>query len=141
MRNLSKRATRGAFTLVELLVVVVLIAVLASIAIPKFMNSGLRSREAALRADLKLYRNAVELFTNDCGASPATLADLTATTAPVSGLDPAAGVKTINAADWNGPYLYALVPDPISTTAFDYSVTAGSVGVVTSSAGAPYSGW
>ena len=148
MRNLSRRATKGAFTLVELLVVVVLIAILASIAVPKFMNSGVRGREASMRADLKLYRNAIELFTNDTGLCPLTMADLAATSAPTHGADQAAGTSTVlNATLWNGPYLYAVMNDPI-TNADDwtYSVTAGSVGDIhaatgTALDGSDYSTW
>ena len=72
------------FTLVELLVVVVVLAVLAAIVLPKFMDSSTRSKESALKTDLKLMRNAVNLFFTDTGAYPATLADLAATSAPAS---------------------------------------------------------
>jgi type II secretion system protein G len=141
MRNLSFSATRKGFSLVELLVVIIIIAVLAAIAIPKFVNSGQRSREAALRADLKLYRNAVELFNNDCGCFPGTLADLAATTAPANGKDAAGASKAITAADWKGPYLQSVEKDPISGSAFTYSTTSPTVGKVTSSASTPYDTW
>lgn len=79
----NRSGNRRGFTLVELLIVIIIIAVLAAIAIPKFANSGVRSKESALKANLKLYRNAVELFRNDTGAFPDKLADLTVTTAPL----------------------------------------------------------
>src|SRR5947209_5365619 len=94
-----------AFTLVELLIVIIIIAVLAAIAIPKFANSSQRSKESALKSDLKLYRNALELFKNDTGAWPTTLADLAVTAAPANGLDNAGGTKAIVATDWKGPYV------------------------------------
>ncbi len=141
MRNLSFSATRRGFSLVELLVVIIIIAVLAAIAIPKFVNSGQRSREAALKADLKLYRNAIELFVNDTGAYPSALSDLTATTAPASGKDAAGTAKTITASDWKGPYLQSIEKDPLSGSAFSYSTTSPTVGKVTSSAGSPYDTW
>jgi general secretion pathway protein G len=135
------------FTLVELLIVIVIIAVLAAIAIPRFMDAGTRSKEASLKGDLKILRDGVELFHNDTGAWPAALSDLEATTAPASGKDSAGGAKAITAADFKGPYMQAVPTDPIAGAAFTYSVTSPTVGKVTSSAsgnaldGSAYSSW
>jgi general secretion pathway protein G len=60
-RRRNSRARFG-FTLVELLIVIVILAVLAAIAIPKFMDSGTRSKESSLKSNLKLVRTALELF-------------------------------------------------------------------------------
>jgi type II secretion system protein G len=138
----NKLSIKRAFTLVELLIVIIIIAVLAAIAIPKFANSSQRSKDAALHADLKLYRNALELYKADTGAYPTTLADLAATTAPANGVDATSGAsKAIASTDWKGPYLQAVETDPENGAAFGYSTTAGTVGVVTSGAGAPYNTW
>lgn len=143
---MTNRLRKG-FTLVELLIVIIIIAVLAAIAIPKFVNSGLRSKEAALKSDLKLVRNAIELFRNDTSYYPKQLADLAATTAPASGYDATATSKSITATDFKGPYLATIPTDTVSGSAFTYSTTSGSVGAVTSSAsgtatdGTSYSTW
>lgn len=147
MRTLSLRDRRRGFTLMELLIVIIVIAVLAAIALPKFINSGTRSKEASLKSDLKIYRNAVGLFLNDTGAYPANLAALAATSAPASGLDAAGAAKTIVATDWKGPYIDAIMTDPVSGNAFTYGTTSPNVGKVTSSAsgnatdGTAYSSW
>lgn len=147
MRTLTLRDRQRGFTLMELLIVIIVIAVLAAIALPRFINSGLRSKEASLKSDLKIYRNAVQLFLNDTGAYPATLAALSATTAPASGLDSAGSVKTITSTDWKGPYIDSIMSDPVSSNSFNYAVTSPNVGKVTSSAsgngtdGTAYSGW
>ena len=135
------------FTLVELLIVIIIIAVLAAVAIPKFANSGNRSKESALRAELRQMRNAVELFRNDTGAFPATLADLAATAAPAQGKNADGTNRAITAADYKGPYLSAINTDPTNGSAWDYSVASGSVGRVrsantnTSSEGTAYNTW
>ena len=135
MSNLRSFLRRyRAFTLVELLIVIVVLAVLAAIVIPKFADSSTRGKESSLKADLKLVRNAVELFKNDTGAYPAALADLTGASAPASGKDSAAATKTITSTDYKGPYLSAVPTDPVSGSALTYSVTAGTVGKVSASA-------
>jgi type II secretion system protein G len=140
MRNNRLSALR-AFTLVELLIVIIIIAVLAAIAIPKFSDSSGRSKEAALKADLKLYRNAIELFRADTGVYPTQLADLASAAAPANGVDANGNSKAITATDYKGPYLQAIENDPVSSAAFTYSTTSPNVGKVTSSAGAPYNTW
>ncbi|MHC4520154.1 MAG: prepilin-type N-terminal cleavage/methylation domain-containing protein [Planctomycetota bacterium] len=52
-----------AFTLVEILIVVVLLGVLAAIVIPAFANGSNRAREAALVTDVKLLRRFVLVYT------------------------------------------------------------------------------
>ncbi|MCL6624610.1 MAG: prepilin-type N-terminal cleavage/methylation domain-containing protein, partial [Fimbriimonadales bacterium] len=66
-----RQSLKKGFTLVELLIVIIIIAILAAIVVPKFADSGLRSKEAALKSNLKLLRNAVELFKADTAACPA----------------------------------------------------------------------
>ncbi len=140
MRPTSLRNRRNAFTLVELLIVIIIIAVLAAIAIPKFSNSTTRSKESALRSNLKLVRNAIELYRADTGVFPATLGDLAATAAPANGLDSGATSTAINSSDWRGPYLQALPKDFNGSTDFTYGTTvAAGVGKVT--AAAPYASW
>jgi len=143
----ANRTRNSGFTLVELLVVIVVLAVLAAIVLPKFVDSSRRSKESALRSDLKLYRNAIGLFKTDTGYYPLTLADLAATAAPAKGLDDAAAQKDITAGDWHGPYVQAISGDPVAGAAFTYTTTAPGVGTVKSSAsgtgldGTAYSTW
>ena len=53
---------RTAFTLVELLVVVVIIGILAAIAIPKFRNTKGKGYAASLKTDLRNLATAEESF-------------------------------------------------------------------------------
>lgn len=145
MQKVTLRNIKKGFTLVELLIVIIIIAVLAAIAIPKFSNSSQRSKESSLRANLKLVRNAIDLFRADTGAFPATMAGLT--TATTAGLSAAAAPCTIAGTDWRGPYLQAVPVDPVSGSAMTYGTAAADVGTVKSSAtgngldGTAYSTW
>jgi type II secretion system protein G len=55
------RATTG-FTLVELLIVVVILAILAAVVIPQFTNASAEAKESAMRASLATLRQAISLY-------------------------------------------------------------------------------
>jgi general secretion pathway protein G len=67
---------RRAFTLVELLVVMSIIAMLLTIAVPRYFRSMQRSREAVLMQDLTSLRESIDRFYGDTGRYPPTLAAL-----------------------------------------------------------------
>jgi len=124
--SLKAIARKRAFTLVELLIVVIIIAVLAAIAIPKFSNSSLRSKESALRAELKLLRDSVELFKNDTTCYPNNLTDML-TTAPTTCTSVSGGSMTVPTGSWKGPYISSIDNDPVSGNGFTYTAATGTV--------------
>ena len=67
---------RNGFTLIELLIVVVIIGILASIAIPKFANTKQKAYEASMRTDLKNLGSAMESYFSDYTAYPASITAL-----------------------------------------------------------------
>ncbi len=69
------RRTRG-FTLMELMVVMAIIATLMTLALPRYFHSVDRSREAVLRQDLQIMRDAIDKFMADRGRYPLTLDEL-----------------------------------------------------------------
>ncbi len=68
--------SRRGFTLVELLVVMAIIAMLLTLAVPRYFRSLQRSREAVLRQDLTTLRESIDRFYGDTGKYPQTLAAL-----------------------------------------------------------------
>lgn len=128
---------RKAFTLVELLVVIILIATLAAIAIPKFSNSTLLSKEAQLRAQLKLLREAADRAEADTGLtfSPAVLAQATA---PSSGWRRGAmntnwPSVSVPPRTWRGPYLDKVPLNPFTKTRTVINGTTENTGAWTHS--------
>ena len=76
-RTVSGSATRrGGFTLIELLVVMSIIATLLMIAMPRYFQSLERAREATLRQDLAVMRDAIDKFSGDLGRYPESCEEL-----------------------------------------------------------------
>jgi general secretion pathway protein G len=70
------RGNQG-FTLMEMVIVLAIIGVLASIVAPSVMSALTRAREAALMQDLKTMRKLIDDYYGDKGVFPPTLKALT----------------------------------------------------------------
>ena len=77
----NRSATTGAgpdagFTLIELIVVMAIVALLVSIAAPRYLQSLDRAKDNSLRTSLNVMRDALDQFAADKGRYPDALADL-----------------------------------------------------------------
>jgi general secretion pathway protein G len=70
-----RRRGRG-FTLIELMIVMAIIAILISIAVPIYNHVITRSRESVLRSNLFTIRSMIDEYTYDKQKAPQTLDDL-----------------------------------------------------------------
>ena len=67
------------FTLIELMTVVSVIGILATLAVPSYQSSLMKAREASLRQDLFTIRDVIDQHRADQGKYPAALGDLVKT--------------------------------------------------------------
>lgn len=70
------KQTKNGFTLIELLVVMAIIAILLTIAVPRYFHSLERSKESVLHQNLALTRQALDKFYSDNGKYPDNLDEL-----------------------------------------------------------------
>ncbi|PYV86460.1 MAG: general secretion pathway protein GspG [Acidobacteria bacterium] len=71
----DKNKARG-FTMIELMIVLTIISILVSIAIPIANSAILRAREAVLQSDLHTLRTLIDQYTADKLKAPQSLDDL-----------------------------------------------------------------
>ena len=71
----GRDAQRG-FTLIELMVVISIILIVISTALPIYNQSIVRAKEAVLRQDLFAMRSVIDQYTLDKGKAPQSLQDL-----------------------------------------------------------------
>ena len=72
----KRMRSNRAFTLIELMVVMAIIATLLAIALPRYFGSVDRSKEVALKQSLSVMRDALDKFYSDNGQYPEELGEL-----------------------------------------------------------------
>lgn len=127
--DMEGRKTAG-FTLVELLVVMVIIALLLTLAVPRYFGSVQKSKEAVLKQDLTMMRESLDKYYGDTGKYPDTLDDLVRRKY-LRGIprDPI----TESASTW------VVVPPDVPEKGAVYDVHSGAEG--SAADGSPYSEW
>ena len=145
----SVRRVRAGFTLVELLIVVIILAILAAIVVPQFVASADDAKIAALDSNLRNLRSAMALYNQQHGEYPAANGDgsALANTEPafISQLttftdDAGDASATKDATHIYGPYLTrsTMPTDPFTNVA---TVEVGNAGTLPLVATGTSGGW
>lgn len=104
----KRRKNRSAFTLIELMIVVVILGILATTIMPKILNRPEQARRTKAKVEIRQIESALAAFKLDTGRYPTTSEGLTALVT-----DP--GVENYNSGGyfdkvprdpWNHPYIY-----------------------------------
>ena len=120
----------NAFTLVEIMIVVVIIALLAAIAIPNLLRSRNQAQEATAQANLKLIANALENYAAINSEYPTVTSTLMGVTPPYLSVDYFTGTYngytfTHSLASYS--YLINAYPANTGVSLASYSITTGGV--------------
>ena len=70
------RSGKSGFTMIELMIVMAVITILVSIAVPFYQKSIIRSKESVLKNNLFTMRTVIDEYTMDKGKAPQSLQDL-----------------------------------------------------------------
>lgn len=111
MKRQTRRARRAGFTLVEVLLVVAILGILASVVVVNLGNRGEVARIKTTRASIAAISTAIDLYEVDTGRLPGSLDGL---------------VRNDGAPNWTGPYLRGGLPIDAWGTAFAYSAKGES---------------
>jgi general secretion pathway protein G len=131
----KKPNPRRGFTLLEIMTVMAIILILMGMAAGRYERSILRTKEAALKQDLWVMRQAIEQYTIDKQAGPQSLEELVGSgylrEVPI---DPITGRK-----DWNVEFDELLISPEQATTGI--SNVKSSSDRVSPFENTPYSTW
>ncbi len=141
-RSLSTRRRRGllsaaGFTLIELMIVITIIFILIGMAAARYDRSVLRAKEATLKSDLQVMRQAIDNYTLDKEAAPQSLDDLANSQTPYLRevpVDPMTRAK-----DWHTDFGdLVMSPDQVNNGIVDVHSNSNLTSPIE---GTPYNTW
>ena len=107
----SRRDRKGGFTLVELLVVLVILALIMGLVGPRVLNYLTSSREKAAALQINGFKSSLDLFFLDAGRYPSSSEGLDALVKKPAGVEhwngPYVQQGSIPVDPWGNPYVYA----------------------------------
>ncbi len=111
VKKVVKKVRRNsAFTLVEILIVVIILGILAAIVIPQFTNASQDARKSSLTSQLQTLRSQIELYKLQ---HKDVLPDLVTNWDPLTTKTDSDGAAS-TATDAFGPYMQAVPSNPLN---------------------------
>jgi len=103
-----RSSTREGFTLIELMIVVVILGLLATMVMPKVLSKPEQARRTKAKVDVRSIQSALALFKTDTGRFPTTSEGLRALVANpgIKGYDRDAYLERVPTDPWGNQYVY-----------------------------------
>ncbi|HEX3358510.1 MAG TPA: prepilin-type N-terminal cleavage/methylation domain-containing protein [Tepidisphaeraceae bacterium] len=121
-----RKNRRAGFTLVEILIVVIILGIMATIVIPQFSNASLQAKENTMKDDLRYLRIQIEVFKAQhrdtppgypAGVVTATASEQDFLDQMMHYTDDSCGTSTTATATKKfGPYLSKMPPNPVNSS-------------------------
>jgi len=108
------------FTLIELMIVLVILGLLASLVAPEMFSKVSSTKIKTAKAQMQMFQTALDTYRLDVGKYPSQLNELVQSTAR----------------GWDGPYLPKSVPQDPWGFAYDYKLSQNGLGFDIKSFGA-----
>jgi len=112
MKHLTARQRKSGFTLIEILVVVVILAILAAVVVPNVIHRIGESRVSAAISDISSFKTALQLYSVDTGGYPTQDQGLNALVSNpgVPGWNKSylSDMEKIPLDPWGNPYVYKM---------------------------------
>ena len=102
MKTKQRRNRSAAFTLTEIMVVVVILGILAATIIPQFIGTTFDAKVSTAKSNIAELESAIERFYINLDRHPTTEEGLNALVEPPTGEE----------GRWRGPYVKMIRPDP-----------------------------
>jgi general secretion pathway protein G len=140
--SMATRRRRGSalargFTLIELMIVITIIFILIGMAAARYDRSVLRAKEATLKSDLQVMRQAIDNYTLDKEAAPQSLDDLANPQAPYLREVPVDPIT--RAKDWHTDFGDTVMsPDQVNSGIVDVHSNSTQTSPIE---GTPYNTW
>lgn len=106
--SIPRRRARGGFTLIELVVVIVILAILAAVIVPRFFGRTDDAKISSAITTIKSIDDSVGLYNADTGSFPPSLDAL---------------ISNPQVKGWNGPYLKNQSSVPMDPWGHPYTYT------------------
>ena len=133
----TPRRSPNAFSLLELVILVMILGIIAAIAIPRMSRGSAGAQEAALKANLRVLRDAIDRYAAEHdGKFPAILTALTKYT------DAAGAVSDTKTSTYiYGPYIHRIPPCPTGPRIGETGWAAAGTDPPTVVSNTPTVGW
>ena len=130
MKTMQRNRRRN-FTLIEIMIVVVIIGMIASLAVPRLMGNLEKAKVETTKSNLSTLKTAVRSFKMDIGEYPASLEELLRTNGSEKWDGPYLEMKSLPKDGWDMDFVYTLTDDNFGFDIQSYGAdkTSGGTGV------------